>query len=412
MKSFYTKAFWAILTFTLVVRVFRLGIPPAYVFDEVYHVVTVRAHAENNPAGYEWWHEPPEKGTAYDWLHPPLAKLIQAGSVKLLGDNSFAWRFPSALFGTLAVAAVFTLAQALFKNPKLSLLAAAFFSLDGLALTMSRITMNDIFVTTFMLLALTFFYRALKGRTLKHLYLTGIFTGLALATKHSALAIYPIFAVFLLPQLKVLITNPKKLLITVYSLLIIPVVIYFLSYLQFFAQGHSLIDFYHLHQQIYWYQTGLSATHDYQTAALTWPLLARPVWFYVDYAKDTIANIYNLGNPAVFWGGLVAVIYALYRHQRSTIYLLVSYFLLWLPWSFSPRILFLHHYLPALSLLTIIIAWALIDFQKTSPQRGRLLIIYYTTIVVALFLFFYPINTAVHLPKNLVKYWFWLPTWK
>ena len=43
-------------------------------FDEVYHVVPARAFAQNNPAAYDPFAPPPEEGTAFDWLHPPLAK--------------------------------------------------------------------------------------------------------------------------------------------------------------------------------------------------------------------------------------------------------------------------------------------------------------------------------------------------
>jgi hypothetical protein len=81
MKRLY-KINWlsVLLIFSLLLRLFRLSIPQRYIYDEVYHVVTVKAIAANNPDGYEWWHESPEPDTAYDWLHPPLAKLIQAVS--------------------------------------------------------------------------------------------------------------------------------------------------------------------------------------------------------------------------------------------------------------------------------------------------------------------------------------------
>ena len=69
----------AIITiFSASIRLFRINEPARYYFDEVYHVITARAFAQNNPAAYDPFAPPPEEGTAYDWLHPPLAKLIQA----------------------------------------------------------------------------------------------------------------------------------------------------------------------------------------------------------------------------------------------------------------------------------------------------------------------------------------------
>lgn len=383
-----------ILIFTAALRLWRLDTPPVYVFDEVYHVVTIKAYSQNNPAGYEWWHEPPEPNTAYEWLHPPLAKLIQAGSVRLLGDNSFAWRLPSALFGVISAAAVYFLAITLFKSQPVALTAALILSLENLHLTMSRITMNDIFVTTFITLTLAFAFK-------KKWYLTGLFAGLALATKHSAILLYPIFTLWLLWQ------RPRDWFKAIYCLTIIPLSIYLISFTQFFLQGHSLTDWYHLHQQIWWYQTGLPATHSYQSMALSWPFLIRPVWFFVDYVSEfRVANIYNLGNPLIFWGGVAAVAHTLWhRHfTKPLIFLLLGYGFLFLPLALSPRILFLHHYLPALTLLTIILAYTLNRFKKLRP--------WFLVLTAISFFFFYPLNTAIPLPSAWVQYWFLLPSWR
>lgn len=378
-----------LLIFTLFFRFTNLGTPNAYVFDEVYHVPALRAIAENSQDSYDPFAKAPESHTAYDWLHPPVAKLFQAASVRLLVDHPFAWRFPSAAFGLLSVWGVYFLSFSLFKNYRLSLIAATLFSLDNMQLTMSRIAMNDIFVTTFILFALGFFFR-------RQLFLAGIFTGLSLATKHSAILLYPIYLFFLFsPKFKL-----KLSLKSFYFLTIIPVAIYFLSFSQFFLQGKTLTDFYQLHQQIYWYQTNLSATHDYQSIALSWPLLLRPVWLYVDYLPESVANIYNLGNPAVFWGGLIL---ALQKFHKVRPFWLI-YLMLFLPFQFSPRIMFLHHYLPALSILCILAAQAIYNKPK--------LAISYLILTAILFVFFLPLSLGIHLPTQWLKFWFWLPSWK
>lgn len=370
-------------------RIWRLDIPGSYIFDEVYHVPSLRAFAQNNPAAFDVYAQAPEPGTAYDWLHPPLAKLFQAGSVLLFGDNSFAWRFPSAVFGTLAIAAVYYLALTVTGIEPTALLAAALFSLDGLGLTMSRIAMNDIFVTTFILFSLAFFYR-------RRWFLTALFTGLAIATKHSAVLLFPIFL------LQGVSLKALKWLI------ILPPLIYLLSFSQFWLQGHTFQQFIELHKQIYYYQTHLTATHSYQSAAWQWPLLIRPVWFHVEYLADKIANIYNLGNPLIFWLGLIALIKGLSFTSVKVSpyrYLFLSFFGLWLPFLFSPRIMFLHHYLPALAVLTVILAQYLGQFSKKTITTIMI-------IIVVTFIFFYPINAAIPLPTQWLKYWFWLPSWR
>ena len=436
MKAFYknfktiSPKIWLItlLTISFLFRFIRISEPPRYIFDEVYHVPTARSYAQSNPDAYNPFSKTREPDTAYDWLHPPLAKLIQAGSIKLIGDHSLAWRLPSAIFGTLSIAALYYFSLALFKNHHLALLAATIFSLDGLHLTMSRITMNDIFVTTFILLSLTFFYKSLTDRVRpchkKHLFLTGLFTGLSIATKWSAIFLFPIYSVFLLSygtrsvleaklRGRTLMNFIKKIPIFFIYLLIVPILIYLLSYSQYFLLGFNLKDFYSLHQQIYGYQTGLTATHDYQSAAWQWPLLIRPVWFHVQYFQNKISNIYNLGNPAIFWGGLATIAtqgpflkrsFKAGPFSKAKSFLLVSYFFLFIPWLFSPRILFLHHYLPALPFLCLIIAKAI--YKKSS------LTIKYLLLAFLLFLFFYPLNTAIPIPNNLLDLWFWLPSWK
>ena len=165
IKNLSTPTFllMILLATSFLFRTIRLNNPSTYIFDEVYHVPTIRAYSQNNPQAYEYWQKAPEPNTAYDWLHPPLAKLIQATSIKLLGDNSLAWRLPSAIFGTVSIAALYFLALTIFKNQKLALLSAVIFSLDNLQLTMSRITMNDIFLTTWLIFALKFFYQFIKS---------------------------------------------------------------------------------------------------------------------------------------------------------------------------------------------------------------------------------------------------------
>ncbi|MEK7513828.1 MAG: glycosyltransferase family 39 protein [Patescibacteria group bacterium] len=386
-----------ILSFGL--RLFTLANPAAYIFDEVYHVPAIKAIAVGNPDPFNPFAQAPEPNTAYDWLHPPVAKLIQAISVNVFGANSFGWRFPSALFGTLSIAALYYFTLTVFKKPQLALAAAALFSLDNLQFTMSRIAMNDIFVTTWIILALAFFFK-------RQWRLIAVFTGLALATKHSALFLYPIYLIYLVPEF---LKKPsfKVFLKYLLTFILIPLLIYFLSYSPMFLQGKTWTDFVNLHKQIYYYQTHLTATHGYQSAAWQWPLLIRPVWFHVAYLGDKIANIYNLGNPAIFWGGLIAVMYVLIQglsfataKVRPYWFILISYFSLFLPWLLSPRILFLHHYLPALPFLCVLLASVLPKFKP------------YWLVVVACFFFFYPINTAIPLPTTWLKYWFWLPTWK
>jgi dolichyl-phosphate-mannose--protein O-mannosyl transferase len=266
--------------------------------------------------------------------------------------------------------------------------------------------MNDIFITTFAIFTLTYFYKFLQSKkfSISNLALTGLFLGLAISTKHSAILLYPIMFIFYVPNF---FASKKKLNYFSYSallLLVLPLSVYLLSYLQFFLQGHPFEMFIELQKQIFQYQANLGATHDYATAAWQWPIMARPVWFYVNYLQDQVALIYNIGNPIIIWGGLASVLFASKKFIKDKAYLFAAYLLFFLPFVFSPRIMFFHHYLPSLPYLCLIIA---LSIAGNKHLTRRFLIL-----AGICFAFFYPINTAIPISKDLIDYWFWFPSWK
>jgi hypothetical protein len=191
--------------------------------------------------------------------------------------------------------------------------------------------------------------------------------------------------------------------------------IYLLSYLPLFLYGYSIDKFIALQNQMYWYHTGLDATHPYQSAALTWPINLRPVWFWVDYAETTTANIYALGNPTIFWLGFIAVCitlgYYYLTKQKRLLYLLLLYFTFWVPWIFSPRIMFLYHYLPAVPYLIILLSFTLDLISRQSPKLKYLPHLV-TILILAAFIFFYPYLTGIPVAKEKVIRYQWFESWK
>jgi dolichyl-phosphate-mannose-protein mannosyltransferase len=171
----------------------RLDNPPKYIYDEVYHAFTGNLMVQNDPVVYEWWKSAqpnPIEGVQYEWTHPPLGKLIIGGSIWLLGNNSWGWRFSNALFGVICVLLVYGLARALFRNRLLATLAAALITVEGLMFAESRIGTNDIFQLAFLLAAyicFAFFLRRPARRGTGWLFATGVFLGLAFGTKWPAL---------------------------------------------------------------------------------------------------------------------------------------------------------------------------------------------------------------------------------
>lgn len=467
-----------LLLFAYITRLWNVSTPPEYYFDEVYHAFTANYYAQNDPKGYEWWHSAPE-GVAFEWLHPPLAKLFQGFSIYVLGDNSFAWRLPSVVFGTLVIWAVYYLTYQLTQRRSLALVAAAVASLDGLLLALSRITMNDIFVTFFIILAFAFHWKYVSQHKRKsakyYMLLAGLAAGLAMASKWSGVFV---LGLFWLTELILLATNKsvskvkrligvlvvfelvpmiilwiilsewvemtkgnlpefsalvlslvflnviiggwvlgfKKLTLLLTSFVILPLSVYVLSYGQFWLheRPNNLKTFRDLHHQIWWYQTNLEATHPWQSRPDQWFLNTKPVWFYVDYQADKVGNIFALANPVIAWGGIISLfivgVIGVIRKKWAYIYLIGAYFVVWLPWVVSPRIMFYYHYTPAMALLCIIVALTLWHVYQIKYLRW-ISIIFGLAIVVS-FVYFYPHWTGMLVSKTWSDHYYWLPSWK
>jgi dolichyl-phosphate-mannose--protein O-mannosyl transferase len=125
-------------------RLWDLGYPSDLLFDEAYYPPEARELLE-------WGHE---YNRGYTFIvHPPLGKWLIAGGIGLFGYDSFGWRFPSAVAGSIAVVVLTRLTRRLTGSTLLGLVAGLLLALDGLAFTLSRIGLLDVFLQVFVLSA-------------------------------------------------------------------------------------------------------------------------------------------------------------------------------------------------------------------------------------------------------------------
>ena len=117
------------------------------------------------------------------------AEAAGGGNVAIIdaGSNAFAWRLAGVIFGALLVGLVYLLAATMFSRRRIAVLAAAFVALDPMSYVMSRISMNDIFVATFIVAAYLVFWQIWSGRWSRSAWwalpLVGVLIGLAAASK-------------------------------------------------------------------------------------------------------------------------------------------------------------------------------------------------------------------------------------
>ncbi|MBU0650269.1 phospholipid carrier-dependent glycosyltransferase [Patescibacteria group bacterium] len=382
-------------------RLYKLSTPVEWVFDEVYHALSAEMYALNDPRGYEWWHvSPPD--LAYEWLHPPVGKLMMAGSIQLFykpfypfsKDNppldyktTFAWRFPSAVCTSLTVLVIVLLGTRMF-NFSTGFLAGLFYAIDPLAITHGRLGTSDgifAFFSTLSFYQLYVFLAEYPGKYLQNLIFLGLSLGLAISTKFTG--VFNIFWATLLVGAAFIYRREavKQLLTSLIILALTVLNVYLFSYFQWWLQGHTWEQFFELHNQIFRYHVDLRATHPYSSPPLSWPLMLKPAWLYAGYdASGKSLNIYATGNKLTWYGGVLAVVYflsglfgRLYKALKlkkftnfftasnlKIAFLLTAYFGMFLPWVLSPRIMFIYHYLPSLPFLFLLLAHFLHRFCK------------------------------------------------
>jgi 4-amino-4-deoxy-L-arabinose transferase-like glycosyltransferase len=385
---------FCVLGFSLLSRVLWLTSPENEYFDEVYHAFTARRMLHSDPKAWEWWNTPPE-GFAYEWTHPPLAKLGMVVGMLVFGENPFGWRIPGALLGVASVYLVYLIAKHLFKDELAGILSAAVFSLDGLALVMSRIGMNDSYLLFFVLLSIYFF---LKDKN----FFSALAFGLAIAAKWSAAWAVPVIVLthFVLK---------RKIKLNYAFFFVLPPLVYLASYIPMFLAGHGLDIFWGVQKQMWWYHTGLVASHAYTSSWWSWPFLVRPIYLYTsNEIGGVVARIYAMGNPVVFWVGIIgvisAIVYSIQEKSKALALTAFSYLVFFVPWAASPRIMFLYHYLPSVPFLAIATGYFL--------RKNLRLAVPFLAIALFVFIYFFPHWAGLTVSQGLDKSYYWFDSWR
>jgi len=126
----------------------------------------------------------------------PLQTYLMIPSIAVFGLNEFAARLPSAIFGILAVAVVYLLANQLFPGKKAGFWAALFLAISPWHFQFSR-TAIEVNITSLLFpLGLLFFLKGSKKS--RYYYLAIAAWGINLYSYHAAKFFEPIFIFFLI----------------------------------------------------------------------------------------------------------------------------------------------------------------------------------------------------------------------
>lgn len=397
----------AIVVASAFLRFYNLASPNELVFDEVYYVNGAQDYIAH---GVELSEGKPEFV-----VHPPVGKWAIAAGIKLFGDNSFGWRFSSALIGTLSILLIFLVARKLFNSELLALVSSTLMALDGLHLVMSRTALLDTFLMFFLLLG---FYLFILD---KHWWAALSF-GLALGTKWNALYLIAALVLFFIWQ-------SRKI---PWSYLTIVPITYIASWTGWFlsdngwdrhVRNNIFSSWLYYHKEMLNFHTGLVTKHSYQANPWNWLFMGRPTSFFYATPKSCSSGncsqeILALGTPFLWWSLIatlaVTIGYFIYQRERVAALLLIAVFANYLPWFlFQKRTTFSFYTIafePFLILTATYVVSKALENEALRKRRIRLIGLG-TALIGACFLYFLPlyIGTVLNYSEWYARMWF--PNW-
>ena len=406
-------------------------------FDEIYHART----------GYEFVH----KTDVYEWTHPPLGKIFIAAGIKIFGMTPFGWRIAGTLFGIIMLPFIYLFAKKMFGKTWLSAIACILFAFDFMHFTQTRIATIDVYITFFVILMYYFmysyyrmsFYDTKLSKTFIPLLLSGLCFGFGTACKWTGIyagaglcvlffmTIYKRYKEYVVakerqqtPEAEFIVKNfsgytVRTFAFCILAFIIIPVVIYLLSYIPYLmcdGGGLGAIIKNQKDMFVYHSKTVLDATHPYSSKWYEWIIMKRPIWYYSGTINENLKEgISAFGNPLVWWVGIPALLFMIYsaafRKDSKAIFIVTGYFAQLIPWMFVDRVVFIYHYFPCTIFLVLAIVYSiklLSDKYKIIKKAAYI----YTGAVVVLFIMFYPVLSGWAInPVYVDMFLRWFSTW-
>ena len=444
----------------LLMRLWRITRPPSKVFDETYyahdawdllhHGVELDANSHDSAPGFV--------------AHPPLGKWMIAVGEAIFGNTPLGWRFSSAIIGSLAILMIVRIARRLLHSTLLGCVAGLLLAFDGLEFVQSRTSMLDIFLMFWVLAAFGCLLldrdagrRRLAGALDRPLegasrgpwlglrpwrWACGFCLGAACAVKWDGLFWVPAFFVLAVlwdagarrvagarqPLVSAVLLDGLFALV---PFVVVVVAVYTASWTGWFMSdaAHAFDHDRYVHYgqswfthmravlggwlryqwEMYNFHRHLDAAHPYLSRPWGWLFLARPVsYFYASPrtcgASSCAQEVLALGNPAVWWAVIPALVAVLWRAVGRLDWRAAAVFVAfaagYFPWYWADhehRTMFLFYMLPALPFMVLAVTMALgmlLGRARVSSLRhsvGTVAVGAYLLAVIATFGYLYPV---------------------
>ena len=163
------------------------------------------------------------------------------------------------------------------------------------------------------------------------------------------------------------------------------------------------------------YHSTLTVGHTFQSSWYEWPLMIKPVWYYVGYHGGNLkSTIVGIGNPIIWWFGLVACLYTIiktvFKREKESIFILIFILCNFIPYVFIGRAMFMYHYFPTLPFVML----AIVGLVKwiTEKIKNNSFYLFYTLLVIIIFFVFYPVVSGMVTTNDYIDSLKWLTSWK
>jgi dolichyl-phosphate-mannose-protein mannosyltransferase len=475
--------FLGVLAF--ITRFLHLSFPAKVVFDEAHFGLYASKYLSHQ---------------YYFDIHPPLGKLLLAIPAFFTKINlNFNWnsysdypsdvnflalRFIPALFGSLLVILIYFLVKEMGFSRRIAFISSFFVLFGNAFIVQSQFILLDIILVFFIFLSVYVFF--VSKRFIfpsRGWYLANILCGLCLAAafsiKWTGLGAFGIVWFFIIFQDHLFSQSKREILAKICLIFIFPFLIYFLIFACHFyflplncasncgqvleesddtiisnksgsnllyitynksPQGNIFQKFVKSNKWRLFSNLSEKAVHYYQSDWFTWPFMIRPIGYFLENQNDKNSHIYFLGNPLVWWFGLLGILGSFYLIIRNYLYkfkmklsenfysysfllLICGCLIYFIPFATIQRLMFLYHYLPALIFSIIIFAIFLEEiitmlFGKMPENRvfcenkkANLALLLVLFAVFASFVYFSPLTYGFPLSEEQFQSRMWLDTW-
>lgn len=484
----------AMLAFGL--RIWNLGSPNRLMFDETYYAKDAWSLLQ---FGYvrEFSDNADERIVDGDLstltrtdpaqiAHPDAGKWLIALGEQLFGMNSFGWRSSAAIVGALTVLVLSRLVLRLTKSILIGCLAGLLLTFDGLHFVMSRAALLDVFLTFWIVCAVTCLVADrdwIRARlNTFHPFrpwqlAAGVCFGLACATKWNGLyalagfGVWTVVCEVLARRRQRQATGIGRGFFATWFAVGLPAFLSIVgvAFVVYLASWTGLLNHYELYARRFggaddpwidgsasgWFASAVdalrtlwqfhvitwnfhtgdylaTAEHPYASNPWGWLLLERPVAF--DAVNDIAAErcgaaadssclreVLALGNPAVWWTGLVVLIVSPMVWWRTRDWRwsvpLTAVAVSWLPWFLNSDRPIFQFYSVALLPFVIVAICLMIDtlgrrfvtlpWKYLAPVAAMGLL----ALTIALFWWFYPIYTGQVISREAWQLRMWFSSW-